>query len=147
MITDLEDDLVFKRFDASRQEQIRQLVSYTTLLGLSADDLISIGNRLKRIKISNEVKINKALIKDLYENVHYINYSYYNLKFTYKHDNKNYKCEFKYMYDIADVTIMNAATGDNKRFHLKPYEVGSGVKGKLGVFLVNIVNGDIKIDF
>lgn len=147
MSTDLEDDLVFKRFDASRQEQIRQLVSYATLLGLSADDLVSIGNRLKRIKLSNEVKINKALIKDLYKNIHYTNYSYYNLKFTFTHEGKNYKCKFKLTYDVADVTVVNTDTGDNKRFHLKPYEVGSGIKGRLGIFLVNIVNGDIQIDF
>jgi hypothetical protein len=55
------EDLKFRRFDDNKQEQIRQLVGYCTLMGLTGKDLISIGNKLERIKKANEMEQNLAI--------------------------------------------------------------------------------------
>lgn len=145
METNLENDFVFKRFDAARQEQIKQLISYSTLLGLSADDLISIGNRLKRIKTSNEAKNNKVLIKELLKNVRVLNASYWALKFDFWYNTDVYECEYNHFKTL--VNIKNKRTKEEKSVYVKDYNVGAGIKGRVGAFLVNIKNGDIKIDF
>lgn len=52
----MEDEILleFKRFSADKQEQIRQLVAYTTLMGLTGKDLVSIGGKLNRIQEKKE---------------------------------------------------------------------------------------------
>lgn len=45
-----EEQIFFKRFPAEKQEQVRGLVQYATLMGLSGKDLISIGGKLDRLK-------------------------------------------------------------------------------------------------
>lgn len=51
-----ENELKFKRFSEDKQEQIRQLIAYTSLMGLSGKDLISIGNKLERIRKNAEAE-------------------------------------------------------------------------------------------
>jgi len=53
--------LHFKRFGAEKQDQIRALVNYATLMGLSGKDLVSIGGKLERIKVASEVKYRKDI--------------------------------------------------------------------------------------
>lgn len=57
-----EIELHFKRFSAEKQEQIRQLVAYTTLMGLSGKDLVSIGGKLDRIKQAQDRSHNKQVV-------------------------------------------------------------------------------------
>lgn len=144
-MTDLNDEIYFKRFDDKKQEQIRQLVSYCTLLGLSPDDLVSIGNRLKRFKTSSEAKHNKTLIKDLYNDVFVRRYSYWDLKFDFSYKKEIYHCEYHHYKTY--ITIRNKRTEIVKTCDVKLYNVGTGIKGLIGVFLLNIKNGDIVIDF
>lgn len=143
---DEDQEIYFRRFDKQKQDQVRQLVSYITLLDLSADDLISIGNRLKRVKISEEVRINKALAKDLYQNVSIINYQFNNLVFTLDYNDTIFKFKFGSWYNYT-VNIENKSTKLTKNFNVKTYNVGSGVRGKVMMVLVNIKNGDIVLDF
>lgn len=143
---DEDQEIYFRRFDKQKQDQVRQLVSYITLLDLSADDLISIGNRLKRVKISEEVRINKALVKDLYQNVSIINYQFNNLVFTLDYNDTIFKFKFGSWYNYT-VNIENKSTKLTANFNVKTYNVGSGVKGKVMMVLVNIKNGDIVLDF
>lgn len=49
-----EKELIFRRFSLDKQEQIRQLVAYTTLMGLTGKDLVSIGGKLSRLEDKNE---------------------------------------------------------------------------------------------
>jgi hypothetical protein len=51
---ELEEELLFKRFPADKQEQVRQLVAYAQLMGLDGKDLVSIGGKLDHIKASAE---------------------------------------------------------------------------------------------
>ena len=51
----MEDvELTFRRFSEDKQEQIRQLVSYCSLMGLTGKDLVSIGGKLDRINKQKE---------------------------------------------------------------------------------------------
>jgi hypothetical protein len=58
-----EAELLFKRFPAEKQEQVRQLVAYAQLMGLNGKDLVSIGGKLDRIKAASEYKRNKELVE------------------------------------------------------------------------------------
>lgn len=58
-----EEELLFKRFPADKQEQVRQLVAYAQLMGLDGKDLVSIGGKLDRIRASAEYRRNKELIE------------------------------------------------------------------------------------
>ena len=58
-----EEELLFKRFPAEKQEQVRQLVAYAQLMGLDGKDLVSIGGKLDRIKAAAEYKRNKSLVE------------------------------------------------------------------------------------
>ena len=58
-----EEELLFKRFPAEKQEQVRQLVAYAQLMGLDGKDLVSIGGKLDRIKASAEWKRNRELVE------------------------------------------------------------------------------------
>lgn len=60
-----DSELEFRRFPPEKQDQVRQLVSYATLLGLDGKDLISIGGKLDRLQLSIEHKKNMALIQPL----------------------------------------------------------------------------------
>jgi hypothetical protein len=60
---ELEEELLFKRFPAEKQEQVRQLVAYAQLMGLNGKDLVSIGGKLDRIKAAAEYKRNKELVE------------------------------------------------------------------------------------
>lgn len=57
--------LHFKRFSQEKQDQIRGLVNYATLMGLDGKDLISIGGRLERVKTSRERVQNRALAESV----------------------------------------------------------------------------------
>ena len=56
-------ELEFKRFSKDKQEQIRQLVSFATLMGLSGKDLVSIGGKLDRIAARRDMESRLAVVK------------------------------------------------------------------------------------
>jgi hypothetical protein len=58
-----EETMFFKRFPKEKQDQIRGLVNYVTLMGLTGKDLVSIGGKLDRLKSSQEIKRNKEIVK------------------------------------------------------------------------------------
>lgn len=57
--------LEFKRFPAEKQEQVRGLVNYATLMGLTGKDLVSIGGKLDRIKVKQEITRNRAIVNGM----------------------------------------------------------------------------------
>jgi hypothetical protein len=66
MTTDqeLQEELVFKRFPAEKQELVRGLVSYAMLMGLDGRDLASIGQKLTRMDLAQSKKSNADRIAD-----------------------------------------------------------------------------------
>lgn len=66
MTTDqeLQEELVFKRFPADKQEQVRGLVSYAMLMGLDGKDLTSIGQKLTRMAQTQVRQSNSSRVAD-----------------------------------------------------------------------------------
>jgi hypothetical protein len=64
---ELEEELLFKRFPADKQEQVRQLVAYAQLMGLDGKDLVSIGGKLDRLKAAAEYRRNRSLVESSFE--------------------------------------------------------------------------------
>lgn len=60
-----EEQLFFKRFPAEKQDQVRGLVNYATLMGLTGKDLVSIGGKLDRLKDQRELARNKEIVKNI----------------------------------------------------------------------------------
>jgi len=56
-----EKELIFRRFPKEKQDQVRGLVEYATLMGLSGKDLVSIGGKLDRIKEAQERERNLSI--------------------------------------------------------------------------------------
>ena len=63
MSEEIEVELEFKRFSKDKQEQVRQLVAYTTLMGLTGKDLVSIGGKLDRIQQRKELERKLHIVK------------------------------------------------------------------------------------
>lgn len=57
--------LHFKRFPEEKQDQIRSLVNYSTLMGLTGKDLISIGGKLNRIDQKREIMFNRNTVESM----------------------------------------------------------------------------------
>lgn len=144
---ELEQDLTFRRFSPEKQVQIRQLIAYTTLLGLTGKDLISIGGRLERLAKSRETKQNRELAQDHYARLVEIwtNSRSYGKKFMYTSlSDAKYVIESDYWLGIS---ITNNYTGKQKRQTLKVYETGSGQKGLKYLIAINIHHGQIDVNF
>lgn len=60
-----EEQIFFKRFPAEKQDQVRGLVNYATLMGLTGKDLVSIGGKLDRLKASQELQRNKEILNSI----------------------------------------------------------------------------------
>lgn len=59
----IEEEIFFKRFPAEKQDQVRGLVEYATLMGLSGKDLVSIGGKLDRLKSGAERERNMEIVR------------------------------------------------------------------------------------
>lgn len=144
---ELEQDLTFRRFSPEKQDQIRQLVSYTTLLGLTGNDLISIGSRLERIVKSRAMKQNRELAEEHYSRLVEVwqNSRNYGKKFIYTSlSDSKYVIESDYWHGIS---ITNNNTGKNKKQTMQSYETGSGQKGLKYLIAINIHHGHIDVNF
>lgn len=53
----------FKRFSKDKQEQVRQFVAYAQMMGLTGKDIRSIGDKLDRMRLSEERKQNLEIVK------------------------------------------------------------------------------------
>jgi hypothetical protein len=81
------------RFSDEKKDQIEQLVSYATMLGLTGRDLVSIGGKMDRIRVQEECKRNLALVKSV--EIHKIgNDRDMEQRFKIKTPNGNYNFEF-----------------------------------------------------
>lgn len=147
---ELEDDeLYFRRFAPEKQDSIRALVSYTTLLGLDGKDLISIGGRLDRLKVKRERESNKKIVlamdiravgkdKDLRHRWAYIT-----------PDGTRYYFD-QPSYD--DVRVRNAKSGVVKTVNYHEYYDVARVRSLhhhryLANIMLNVYYGNIKLNF
>jgi len=63
----VEEEVVlhFKRFPKEKQDQVRALVNYATLMGLDGKDLVSIGGKLNRISEKRALEVNRTIIEGM----------------------------------------------------------------------------------
>ncbi len=144
---ELEQDLTFRRFSPEKQDQIRQLVAYTTLLGLTGNDLISIGGRLERLTRSREVRQNRELAQEHYDRLTEVwqNSRSYGKKFIY-----NTFEDIKYTIETdhwLGVNLTNNKSGKSKRQTMKSYMTGTGAKGLKYLIAINIHHGHVDVRF
>lgn len=60
-----EEQLFFRRFPAEKQDQVRGLVNYAMLMGLTGKDLVSIGGKLDRIAKNREAQQNREIVENI----------------------------------------------------------------------------------
>jgi hypothetical protein len=147
-----ENELIFKRFPEGKQEQIRQLVSYTTLMGLTGKDLVSIGGKLIRLDEKHERENNlriaegyAATVKpagktkkdqDQNENRKWIYVDATNNRWEFQ-TSSFYKCD-----------VINRSTNNRKHFFLE-IRINKYLKGKGYMYnaLLNLHHGNIQLNF
>jgi len=144
---ELYEELEFRRFPAEKQEQIRQLVAYTTLLGLTGKDLVSIGGKLDRIKTRQEIMDNRKAVQSMEIRAIGKDTSTRS-RWAYKHDDTTF---YFGNADWYSVKIRNTKTNVSKTVTITEfYEFG---KWRLGGnyhaanIMLNVYRGDIKLDF
>jgi hypothetical protein len=145
----MEDEiqLEFRRFSADKQEQIRQLVAYTALMGLTGKDLVSIGGKLDRIQRRKELEANLA-----------IGLSYdcviagANKKDKTKNENRKWYWTdgdgIKWMFngDYYGVIVRNCNTGRSNQFYCDNLVSAPRVNKRANV-MCNVHYGVIKLNF
>lgn len=146
--TEETEELIFKRFPEDKQEQVRGLVNYATLMGLDGKDLVSIGNRLNRIRDRREIESNRAIVEAM------------DLRTIGKDSNLRHRWAYKtngvlYYFSEADwygVKIKNCATNRSKHFRVTDsYNLGPRFKYRENMFLadvmLNVYHGNILLNF
>lgn len=63
----LDEDVMieFRRFPQEKQDQVRALVNYATLMGLNGKDLVSIGGKLDRVAAKREIEHNRNIVANM----------------------------------------------------------------------------------
>jgi len=141
------EELIFKRFPADKQEQVRALVNYATLMGLNGKDLVSIGGKLDRIKVRREIDANREIIDSM------------NLQRVGKDPSMRYRWSYisngvRYYFDQADwygVRLRSSAANKTKTVVVaNSYELGRW-RYDDNVFLpdvmLNVYHGHILLNF
>ena len=147
-----EKELSFRRFSDDKQEQVRQLIVYTTLMGLTGKDLISIGGTLERLKERQEQTTNLHIAEGYAANVVTVGKTqsdrdrYENQRWVHT-DSAGNKWEFQ-TSSYYQCDIINRSTGKRRKFYLEIY-VDKHLKGKGRMYnaLLNLHHGNIQLNF
>lgn len=140
-----EETMFFKRFPKDKQDQIRGLVNYVTLMGLTGKDLVSIGGKLDRLKASQEIKRNKEIVKS-FNCLPIGKDQSVSTRFKLEGLNGYYKFEERY----SGYTITSYATKVTKTHDPSGYELGRNVSWnvrKRAYMLLDIANGVFTLNF
>lgn len=151
--TTVEEEVLlsFKRFPAEKQDQVRALVNYATLMGLDGKDLVSIGGKLDRIKKRREIDHHRIIADELVEKCTPIGKDrtgqHRDLRrWTYTDGSGR-----KWRFDEADYWVVRVTSDTNvsKRFrNLDRYDVGrSGTSWTMKQVMLNVYNGKIVLNF
>ena len=147
-----EKELIFKRFPEGKQEQVRQLIAYTTLMGLTGKDLISIGGTLERLKERQEQTSNMQIAEGYAANVIPVGKTqhdrdcYENQRWVHT-DLAGNKWEFQTL-SFYQCDVISRSTNKRKHFYLEIYfnKYHRG-KGHMYNALLNLHHGDIQLNF
>jgi hypothetical protein len=144
----VEEEVVlhFKRFAQEKQDQVRALVNYATLMGLDGKDLVSIGGRLNRIAANREMKLNEHIVSSM--NIRPIGQdkNCYN-RWAYTDSSGviyHFKCSYS-RYDITNTVTKKTARGYaneyynvGRRFHIMENR-------ELPNIMLNIYHGNVAL--
>ena len=146
--TEETEELIFKRFPADKQEQVRALVNYATLMGLDGKDLVSIGGKLDRIKVRREIEANRAIIESM------------DIQTIGKDTSLRHRWAYvsdgvRYYFTNADwwgVNIRNSATNKSRHVPIRSsYNLGTRFKYRENAFLadimLNVYHGHVLLNF
>lgn len=154
-MTDITEEVLleFKRFPPEKQDQVRQLVSFAALMGLSGKDLVSIGGKLDRIAAKQEQDANLRIAEGYEQQTVPVGRS--------KKDKEyNRWCKWRYI-DQNGVSwrfntqsrwscdVVNESTNKSKHFYLEEYFHTRRVSDKVCKYnaLMNLHYGKIKLNF
>jgi hypothetical protein len=143
--------LHFRRFSAEKQDQIRALVNYATLMGLDGRDLVSIGNKLNRIAARRKIKYNQDITDDMLTHVELIGLD--RKKPTLDHTRFVYvdAVGTQWHFDRLSywsVTVTNMTTEVKKEFsHYDKYDLGRADRWTMRQVLMNLHDGIIQLNF
>lgn len=151
-----EKELVFKRFPEEKQEQVRQLVSYCTLMGLTGKDLVSIGGKLARIDERREIQNLIQIAQDYEASTKPIGKNKADQernegqRWTYT-DSTGAKWDFT-TQSFWSISIRSRTTGKIRNFYTMPHiRYGSrrGLKNKVWMYnaLIALHLGEIVLNF
>ena len=148
MIED-QDEIIFRRFSEAKQPQVRQLVGWARLLGLTGRDLVSIGGKLDRATAQQELRRNKEIALSMWHRVTYISHSH----IEYHDPDSDNRYEIKvghksyYSFDGETVDVWGGSTKEPKftTHDLKSYHCGASRCRWIYRVLVNIHYGDLKL--
>ena len=145
-----QDEIIFCRLPEAKQPQVRQLVQWARLLGLTGRDLISIGGKLDRATAQQELRRNKEIALGMWPRVTYFSPSHieyhdpdsdsgYEIKVGHKSYNS-------FVYGET-VDVWGGSTKETKftTHDLKSYHCGAGHYRWIYRVLVNIHYGDLKL--
>jgi hypothetical protein len=145
--------LSFKRFSAEKQDQVRALVNYATLMGLDGKDLVSIGGKLDRIKQKRERDRLRIVADELIKSCAPIG----NDKKKQHHNNDLRRWNYvdgsgrKWTFTEADYwhVKVTSDTGVTKNFrNLDTYDVGrTGGKWTMKQVMLNVYEHKIMLNF
>ncbi len=141
-----EAELNFRRFSDDKQEQIRQLVSYCTLMGLTGKDLVSIGGKLDRLAKAEELKRNLEIglsypttpVRNKKDNAEYQSKWYYT-------DTNNIKWKFE-CESSWRVMVTNTKSGRRQAFYTDVI-VTKGRRYFKANVMANVHHGRITLNF
>lgn len=147
MEDELFKELEFSRFAPEKQEQIRQLVSYTTMMGLTGKDLVSIGGKLDRMRARQETESNRKILLSM------------GVRPIGKDPDMRERWAYQqgsslYHFDQADwysVRVRNVTKGRTKtcdifeRYNVGKFKIGNS--HRLVQVMLNVAHGHIDLNF
>ena len=151
-----QDEIIFRRFSEAKQAQVRQLVGWARLLGLTGRDLISIGGKLDRATAQQELRRNKEIAQGMWNRVKRISLSH----IEYHDPDSGSRYEIKVVNTLlcngTDVIVWCSSPKETKftthgtwaKFttrELKSYHCGTSLYSWIYCVLVNIHYGDLKL--
>lgn len=147
-----EVSLHFRRFSDEKQDQVRALVNYATLMGLDGKDLISIGGKLNRIKERREMERDRNIADELIKSCRPVGKDSFDgsrdlRRWTYVDGTGR-----KWRFDESDywTTKITSDTGVTKRYrNLDRYNIGrnGGKLWTLRQVMLNVHHGLIQLNF
>lgn len=148
-----EVSLHFRRFSDEKQDQVRALVNYATLMGLDGKDLISIGGKLNRIKERREMERNRDIADEFVKSCKPVG------KDSMAKGGRDLRrwvytdgTGRKWRFDESDywTTKVTSDTGVTKRFrNLDRYDISrsSGHLWTIRQVMLNVHHGTIQLNF